>query len=176
MNPARTPLQNTIVWVAEGFGIGRIPYAPGTFGTLLGFLWIGILMIPRNEWIYFGGILLGYFAAVWIGGRAEQIAGLKDPGRFVIDEIVAMPLVFLPVILLPDPVPTIQSLMNVQRGWVFALAFALFRIFDIAKPYPVSISQRLPHGWGLVTDDMLAAIYAALLLWMALILVPILPA
>ena len=173
MKPARTPLENTIVWIAEGFGIGRIPFAPGTFGTLLGFAWIGLLMIPRHKGIYIAGLLLGYLAAVWVGGRAEKITGLKDPGRFVIDEIVAMPLVFFPVILVLDPMPTIQSLMNVQRGWVFALAFALFRIFDIGKPYPVGISQRLPGGWGLVTDDMLAAVYAGGFMWIALVLVPI---
>lgn len=173
MNPSRSPLDNTIVWIAEGFGIGRIPFAPGTFGTLLGFAWIGILMIPRNQLLYAAGILAGFLFAVWIGGRAEKITGLHDPGRFVIDEIVAMPLAFLPVMFIPDGPPTIQSLMNVPRGWVFALAFALFRIFDIAKPWPANRSQNLPGGWGLVTDDMLAALYAALLLWMVLLFVPI---
>ena len=68
------------------------------------------------------------------------------------------------------PVPPPSRL----RFLVFALAFALFRIFDIAKPYPCGISQRLPGGWGLVIDDMLAATYAALLLWLGITLVPIL--
>lgn len=174
MNPSRTLLERFIIWLAEGFGIGRVPYAPGTFGTLIGFPWIGLLMLPRSEAIYIAGLAGGFFAAVWIGGRAEKITGLHDPGRFVIDEIVAMPLVFLPVILAGDQPPAFQSLMIVQRGWVFALAFAFFRIFDIAKPYPCGISQSLPGGWGLVIDDMLAATYAALLLWLAITLVPIL--
>ena len=172
MNPPRTFKEKFIVWLAEGFGIGRAPYAPGTFGTLLGFPWIGLLMLPRSETLYILGLAIGFFAAVWIGGRAERITGLHDPGRFVIDDVVAMPLVFLPVILVGQAPPTFQSLMNVQRGWVFALAFALFRIFDISKPFPAGISQRLPCGWGLVIDDMIAAGYAALLVWLGISLVP----
>lgn len=173
MTAPRTFLEKFIVWLAEGFGIGRAPYAPGTFGTLIGFPWIGLLMLTRSEILYAAGLAAGFFAAVWIGGRAERITGLHDPGRFVIDEIVAMPLVFLPVMLAGDAPPTFQSLLNVQRGWVFGLAFALFRIFDISKPFPAGISQKLPCGWGLVIDDMIAAAYAALLLWAAILLVPV---
>lgn len=164
--------ERLILWLAEGFGIGRVPFAPGTFGTLLGFVWIWALMLSGSRLLYAGGVLAGYFLAVWIGTQAERITGEKDPGRFVLDEIAAMPLAFLPVILAGPAQIEFNALLSIRNGWVFAACFAFFRIFDIGKPWPIGGSQRLPSGWGFVTDDMLAALYAAAVLWLLILWVP----
>src|SRR5438309_1839223 len=70
-----------VLFIAEGFGTGRIPFAPGTFGTLLGFGRLWLLISPGNLFLYLGGMVAGFFLAVWTGGRAEKILGVKDPGR-----------------------------------------------------------------------------------------------
>jgi phosphatidylglycerophosphatase A len=148
------------VWLAEGFGIGRVPIVPGTWGSAVGLVWIWILLLPRNLWFYLLGIVLGFFAAVYIGGKAEKILKQKDPHRIVIDEIAAMPLAFLGCLLFTTP-PQLPSFFSfLQHGkWHLPLAaFILFRIFDIVKPLGIYRSQNLPGGWGLVVDDYLAAL------------------
>src|SRR5688572_4535081 len=167
---SKTVADRLAVFIAEGFGSGRFPVAPGTVGTAVGFIWVYLLLLPRSMPIYVGGIVLGFFLAVYIGQRAEKVMGLKDPGSIVIDEITALPLVFLPAVLvhaqgstLPSPYIYISSLK------LFALpvvAFFLFRIFDVLKPFGIARIQDLPGGYGLVLDDFLAAIPSALLLWL----------
>lgn len=155
----RSPRDKIILFLAEGFGSGRIPFAPGTWGTLVGFLWIWLLLLPASIWIYLAGIVAGFFLAVWIGGEAEKILGLTDPGRIVIDEIVAMPLVFLGAFLLHLPsVPTFSSYLKPGKWHLPLAAFLLFRVFDIIKPFGIKKIQHLPGGWGLAVDDYLAAL------------------
>src|SRR5262245_13537285 len=90
----RTAAEKLIVFVAEGFGTGRFPVAPGTVGTLVGFVWIYLLLVPQSAWFYCLGTIAGFFASVWLGGRAEKILARKDPGSIVIDEIAALPAAF----------------------------------------------------------------------------------
>ena len=156
------------VFIAEGFGIGRMPIVPGTFGTVVGFGWIYLLLLPRNLWIYLAGIVVGFFFAVWVGHRAERALGKDDPGSIVIDEITALPLAFLPAVLLhmesgllPSPALYVSSLKLAALPFA---TFVLFRIFDIWKPLGIARIQDLPRGYGLVLDDYLAAIPSALLL------------
>jgi phosphatidylglycerophosphatase A len=145
-----------VIWLAEGFGVGKLPFAPGTFASLVGLGWIWVLLLPQNVWLYLAGIVGGFFFAVWVGGKAERILDRKDPANIVIDEIVAIPLGYLPFIFMTG------SGLGIFDPWSKWIAvFLLFRFFDIAKPYPVGISQRLRGGWGLVVDDMLAALYTA---------------
>jgi phosphatidylglycerophosphatase A len=156
-----------ILFLAQGCGTGRIPVAPGTFGTLAGFFWVWLLLLPKNLWIYIAGIGAGFFLAVWIGGRAERILGTKDPGSIVIDEIAALPLAFLPAIIATADAGIPKAFLDhLQRNQIALpiLAFALFRLFDIAKPLGIKRSQNLPSGWGLVIDDFLAAVLAAAVL------------
>ncbi len=164
-----------IVWLAQGFGVGRIPVAPGTFGSLVGLVWLGVLLIPRSFEFYVGGMLAGFALSVWICGEAEKILKQRDPGSIVLDEIVAMPLCFFYPILLHNSIPhagmpgpsfIIQSDM---RLWTVCV-FAAFRLFDIWKPWPVRQSQHLPGGWGVTVDDLLAAVYVnlAALLFLAI--------
>jgi phosphatidylglycerophosphatase A len=147
-------MRGLIVLVAQGFGAGRSPVAPGTFGTLVGLVWIFILLLPRSFALYTVGALAGVAAAIWIGGRAEAILELKDPGCIVIDEIVAMPFAFLPVAWLMRGHPASQVFLNY---WIeLALCFGLFRLFDVWKPGIIHKSQA--WSGGLVVDDVLAGL------------------
>lgn len=155
-------VEKFVLFVAEGFGTGRIPFAPGTFGTLVGFVWTYLLLIPGNLAIYLAGLLLGFFGAVWLGGRGEKILGRKDPGSIVIDEIAAVPLAFFGAVLASSQgiaTPQLAHYFHEGEALVLAVAFIGFRFFDIAKPWIIGRSQNLPGGWGLVVDDFLAALH-----------------
>jgi phosphatidylglycerophosphatase A len=131
--------------LATGFGAGLSPVMPGTAGTLVGVL-LCLAFLPLH-WIFrfiFVAALVG--VAVYVSGRAEEIYGKKDDQRIVIDEIAGFLLAMLPVAI---------NFLNL------ALAFVLFRVFDIWKPYPLRKFQELPGGWGVVVDDIGAGIYAA---------------
>lgn len=164
---SRSLADKLAVFIAEGFGIGRLPFAPGTFGTALGLVWIYLLLLPRSLPLYFAGIVAGFFVATWLGAWAEKVLDKKDPGSIVIDEITALPLAFLPAVLL-----TASGSVTLEPAKFFTgkliilpiLTFALFRFFDIAKPLGIARVQKIPGGVGLVLDDFLAAIPAALLL------------
>src|SRR5437660_1733665 len=84
-----------ILWIAQGFGAGRIPFAPGTFGSLVGVLWFAVLLLPGNIWFYIGGTFVGIFLSVPFCGAAEKILRRPDPASVVLDEIVAMPVCFV---------------------------------------------------------------------------------
>lgn len=174
MNPGRNPrgVDGLIVWVAQGFGAGWSPVAPGTAGTVVGLLWAVALIQSGHLLIY------GFVSAVVVGisvyfcGRAERVLGAKDPGSVVLDEIAAVPICFIGMLW------ERSSDWRFDSGWFLTtrgliwlgVGFALFRLFDIWKPWPVRQSQRLPGGWGVVIDDVLAAGYTALVIkWMALI-------
>jgi len=151
------------LWIAQGFGVGRIPVAPGTFGSLLGVLWFGLLLMTGSIWIVIGGTIAGIALSVWLCGVAEKLLGQKDPGSVVLDEIAALPVCFLTwvVILLwkTGSLPAFASFFSAQT-WPLTLGvFVAFRFFDIAKPWPVRQSQVLPGGWGITIDDVLAAVY-----------------
>jgi phosphatidylglycerophosphatase A len=133
-------------------GVGFIPFMPGTFGTLAA---LGIyLLLPSTlysggyRWLMSGVILLLSLAAVFISRAAEKVLG-EDAGSIVIDELCGF---FVATLFLP------HSLI------IGLYAFVLFRVFDIAKPFPIYRSQRIPGGWGVVIDDVLAGIYANILL------------
>lgn len=156
-----------ILWLAQGFGIGRIPFAPGTFGSLLGVLWFAVLLSTQNVWGFVGGTIGGVIASIWICGRAETILEQRDPGSIVLDEICAIPICFVPWVVTElsrqQPWPSLETFFGPKTWYIAAILFVLFRIFDILKPPPVRQSQRLPGGWGVVIDDVLAALYVCAL-------------
>ncbi|HZI32000.1 MAG TPA: phosphatidylglycerophosphatase A, partial [Candidatus Binatia bacterium] len=80
---------NVMVWIAQGFGVGRIPFAPGTFGSVVGLLWFALLLWPGNLWFLVGGIIVGVLVSVWFCGAAEKALNQKDPSSVVLDEIAA---------------------------------------------------------------------------------------
>lgn len=155
-----------ILFIAQGFGIGRIPKAPGTFGTLIGLPWFALLLMPGSLSVFLAGTILGLGASVWFCGRAEKILGQSDPGSVVLDEIAAMPLCFLPWLLWEisrqGATPSAGYFFSDGNLLRTAGAFLVFRVFDIWKPWPVRQSQRLPGGWGVTVDDVLAAVYTSL--------------
>src|ERR1700716_1249273 len=90
-------MQSFTLWLAQGFGAGRIPFMPGTFGSALGILWTIILLATRNLWWYLIGTAAGLLLSVWLCGAAERILRKKDPSSVVLDEISAMPICFLAI-------------------------------------------------------------------------------
>ena len=169
--PHRSELPETvramILLIAQGFGAGRIPVAPGTFGSLVGLLWFAALLATKRYELYVLGAMCGIGLSVWLCGAAEKILKQKDPSSVVLDEIVALPFCFLPwvttVWLNQHRLPALETFIS-GRGWLMTAGiFVLFRIFDILKPWPIGPSQRLPGGWGVTVDDLLAAAGVALL-------------
>ena len=141
--------ENAVVFLATGFYIGNIPFAPGTFGSLIGlplcFVLAGMSAAPAMV-----GPLLFIFFAVWIADAAEKILEQSDPGCIVIDEIAGM---MVTLIGLPF------NLITVVMG------FIIFRILDILKPSPIrNLDKRISGGLGVVADDVAAGIIANLLL------------
>ncbi|MBX3745772.1 MAG: phosphatidylglycerophosphatase A [Verrucomicrobiae bacterium] len=152
------------VWVAEGFGVGRLRVAPGTWGSLLGVGWFLLLLVPGRAWVFAAGCAGAIGAAVWVCGRAERVLGRHDPGSVVLDEIVAVPLCFVPLLAGWGAFPGVAAWWGWAPWWWLALGFGLFRVFDIAKPWPVGWLQRWPGGWGIVADDVAAACWVAVLM------------
>jgi phosphatidylglycerophosphatase A len=133
--------------VAFGFGSGLAPKAPGTVGTLLGLPLFWLIAaaapdLPNRVVLVAAAFLFG----VWACARTGRALGVADHGGIVWDEIVAFALV----------------LLFTPAGWPWtALAFALFRLFDILKPWPIGLADlRLKNGFGVMFDDLLAALYA----------------
>ncbi|MFN3749973.1 MAG: phosphatidylglycerophosphatase A [Thiobacillus sp.] len=133
--------------IAFGFGAGLAPRAPGTVGTLLGLplFWAIIAIAPdRPNQILL--LIAAFLIGVWACARAGRALGVPDHGGIVWDEIVAFALVL--------------TFTPAAWGWV-AAAFALFRLFDILKPWPIRLAdRRLKNGFGVMFDDLLAAGYA----------------
>ncbi len=156
------------LWVAEGFGAGKLRPGPGTWGSVVGLLWTYLLLVPSTPWIYLLGSMIGVWLSVQLSGHAERVLGTSDPSSVVIDEIAAMPFCFLPWLWhfrtetgnFPSPIDLIHG----GSGFLCPVVFALFRLFDIWKPWPIRQSQELPGGWGVTVDDVLAAAFVAVLL------------
>ena len=151
------------LWIAQGFGVGRIPFAPGTFGSLVGLVWFGLLLASGNLWLFLLGTIMGLGVSVWLCGYAEQNLRQKDPGSVVLDEITAMPVCFLSWVAMSmrqtGAFPKLDSFISGTNALLPLGVFVAFRVFDIWKPWPVRQSQTLPGGWGVTVDDVLAAGY-----------------
>jgi phosphatidylglycerophosphatase A len=136
-----------ILFCATGCNIGKIPVAPGTFGSLIGLLLAWCLSGWPIGWqtlftISFCGI------SVWVAHKAERLIGTKDPGMIVIDEIAGILIACLGVAL------TAASAI---------IIFILFRLFDVFKPFPVGwLDRHLTGGIGIVADDVAAGILAGI--------------
>ncbi|SJZ96861.1 phosphatidylglycerophosphatase A [Cetobacterium ceti] len=143
--------------LATVFGLGEMPFAPGTFGTLGGIpIYIGLTLLRKifpNNMVYnsfYFMFLMTFFAiAVYVSDIAEREIFLeKDPQAVVIDEVLG----FLTTLFLVNPVGIFQNFLAIVIG------FILFRIFDISKIGPIYKSQFIGHGIGVVLDDFLAGI------------------
>jgi len=144
-------MRRLAVLLATGFGVGYIPLAPASWASLGTALCL-LPFLPRfDPWILGAVILAIILLGVWAAGEAERSLG-RDARPIVIDEIAGMLLAVWAVPLGSSPL--------VMLG----LAFVLFRCLDVWKPFPIRQSQRLPGGWGVMVDDVLAAAATNLLL------------
>lgn len=142
-------------WLSIGLGVGKIPFAPGTFGSIWGLVIVAGLhtllpVVAMNQAVLFllaSAVL--FFIGVPICNAGIRHFGKDDPGSVVWDELAVFPLVFCVV----------------PWTWLTAiLGFVLFRLFDIWKPWPIQRLEKAPKGWGVMIDDYAAGVYA----WAAL--------
>lgn len=141
---------NIIKILATGFGAGLSPVAPGTAGTLIGIL-MCLICYPL-DWPFRLLFVVAISAlSIYVAGQAETLYGKTDDQRIVIDEIAGFQVAMLPVAI---------------TGLHLCLAFVLFRIFDIWKPFPLEHFQKFHGGWGVVADDLGAGVYAGLILFL----------
>ena len=152
----RALLAHPAGWIACGCGSGLSPFAPGTAGSLAALLpWLALreLPLPHYAAIVVAAFALGVWACNWAVGALK----IADPGAVVWDEFVGQWIALAPLLIWS------RSVL-----WIFA-GFILFRIFDIAKPWPVSwADSKIAGGLGVMLDDVIAGIYAALGLTLAL--------
>ena len=154
-----------VVFVAQGFGSGWIRPGPGTWGSLVGLAWLVLLLRASHPAVWALGTFAGLALAVPLCGRAETVLKVRDPGSVVLDEIAAVPLLWLGVLLTPGGYVfsgAVSSLAILMAHFPeLAAGFVAFRVLDIAKPGPIRRVQRLPRGVGIVADDVLAGLGAA---------------
>lgn len=182
--------------IATGFGLGYLPRAPGTAGSLGGTLLAAVVLAAfppgyafklasgtesfflSSKWLAAVPVLLVAIVGVASSRIISSCLAMKDPQSVVIDEISGMLLTFflapngfyrfsdvgfvdLPSMSYPGFLVVLDSF-----NWnYFGVGFILFRVFDIWKPWPVRAAEKLPGGWGIMADDWVAGIYAALCLW-----------
>lgn len=165
--PTRSPKDYLAIAIAT-CGVGYLPLAPGTWGSLLAvgiylLVRIGILSHPTDTPPIVGpsGFLAGQLLVIavvtlvgtWAASRTERVLKVKDPGKVVVDEVAGQLIALLPLPLTrtgPWPVLVI-------------IAFLLFRFFDIVKPYPARKMESLNGGLGIMADDLVAGAYAAII-------------
>ena len=146
------PFWHPAVLIATGGGIGFLPGMPGTWASLaaLPSAWAIRWLSHGRTWPLAVAALAAFLAGWWAASRVTRASGRVDPGAVVIDEIAAQWLVLLAAPLDPR---------------AYAVAFLLFRVFDILKPWPIRwIERRVRGGLGIMVDDTGAAIYAVVLL------------
>lgn len=176
---ARSFMDNLALAIAT-CGVGYLPLAPGTWGSLVG---IGVYLLARGASIKFFfavglqrhfNLLHVYYGVIvfelvvvfvialigtWAASRTEKLSDTKDPSKVVIDEVVGQ---FIALI----PVPFVFG----TARWTAILAFILFRFFDIVKPYPARRLESLESGLGIMADDVVAGVYAAIVVAVAVVI------
>jgi len=141
----KTVLSSPIHFLAFGFGSGLAPFAPGTFGTLAA-VPLYLLMINFSLPLYLLVTLISIVIGFWLCGKSSEMLGVHDHSGIVWDEFAGF---FITMIAAP-------------QGWQWiVLGFALFRLFDIWKPWPIHIVDRkMQGGVGIMLDDVIAGVYA----------------
>jgi phosphatidylglycerophosphatase A len=136
---------------ATGLGSGLSPLAPGTAGTLVGVLVYAVF--SRFQWpVYLLSVAALSLFAVYVSQEAERIYREKDPSRIVIDEIAGF---------------QVTMFLVAPTAWHIVIGFILFRVYDIIKPFPIRLCERrIPGGYGVVVDDIVAGVYANITLFL----------
>lgn len=141
---------NNKLWIIVGSGgfCHQLPFLQGTFGTIEAlFIYMAVIfLVPSQTYLWsYGFIILLTILSIILGTASERHFRIKDPPSFVLDEVAGF---FCSVIFLPT------------TYFYIILAFVLFRIFDVWKPFPIRESQKLPKGIGIVSDDLISGFYA----------------
>jgi phosphatidylglycerophosphatase A len=162
MNPTSDvgrPKPRIALIIATGLGLGYLPKAPGTWGALLGVVGtLAILSAGAFLPLLLGLILAVSLVGVWAADRAAAHLQKKDPQTVVVDEVSGQLIAYLGL-----AIPATFAV-----NWQYLLAgFILFRVFDIWKPFPARLAESLPGGLGIMADDWVAGLYAALALALA---------
>jgi phosphatidylglycerophosphatase A len=147
----RALLSSPAGWLACGFGSGLAPVAQGTFGSLAAILpWLLLrhYSVPVNLLV----IVIGFAIGVWACDIAGRQLGVDDHRSLVWDEFIGQWIALLPALWAP--------------WWAIVIGFALFRLFDVWKPWPIGwLDRHLKGGLGVMVDDVIAGIFAAIVLW-----------
>jgi phosphatidylglycerophosphatase A len=145
--------ERAVLFLATGFFIGTVPFAPGTFGSIIG-LPICFLISRLDILIAVICTILFILFAIWMAAVAEKVLKKKDAGEIVIDEIAGLIVTFIGI---PFTLKTV------------IVGFIIFRTFDILKPFPIGLlEKKVAGGPGIVLDDVLAGLYANLILRLAI--------
>lgn len=146
-------MRRPVLFFATGFGSGYLPVAPGTAGTLVGVVFY-LLVKDLSTFAYLLTLVAFVFFAVWASAEGARGFGKKDPSQVVIDEVAGL----------------LVTMAFIKFSWMtLVTGFVLFRLFDVWKPYPCRLIQdRVLGGWGIVGDDLMAGVYANLVLRMVL--------
>lgn len=142
-------------WLAIGGPIGLIPWIPATWASLITAL-VCWWAPPRPLTIVAVAAVL-FVAGGFAASTAERLTGIEDPRNVVLDEIAGQLLTFL--FVAPAGI------------WIALAGFGLFRLCDVVKPPPARAAERLPGGWGIMADDYVAGVYAAIVLWLVVLAV-----
>ena len=146
-------LKNPLHFIATLGGLGKIPIAPGTFGSI--FAWLVFIFLSHYINMIFLTFAVGIFS-VWICEKITKDLVIKDHKSIVIDELVGTWISLLPVLFIADD--------RYERIIYAAIALILFRFFDILKPYPISFfDKEYKNGLGIVLDDVIAGIFSGIL-------------
>ncbi len=151
-------LKNPVHFLSLGFGSGLAPYAPGTFGTLAA-IPLYLLLQPLGIGVYLVVTFLAFLVGIWLCGETANALGVHDHSGIVWDEIVGY----------------LITMIAVPLNWKWILlGFLLFRLFDIAKPWPIKwVDSKVSGGLGIMLDDVLAGFFALIALHLIVILVKV---
>ena len=142
--------------VISTFGVGYLPLAPGTWGSLVAVgIFLGFAQIVKGNAlvaVVVVSIVVVTFAGIWAASRTEALANRKDPSKVVVDEVAGQLISLFPLTLFAQ-----WSIVAV------IISFILFRFFDIVKPYPARRLEALKGGFGIMCDDLIAGVYAAVI-------------
>ncbi|GAB4139203.1 MAG: phosphatidylglycerophosphatase A [Sphingomonadales bacterium] len=164
MNPTQQPLPESqgwpkrpwhpVFWLSTWFGIGLLRPAPGSWGSLAALPVAYMLALAGGAMALAGAAFALFFVGLWASGRYGMMTARSDAPEVVIDEVVGQWLALLPVVAWACANP-----------WLWAAAFVLFRLFDIAKPWPIGwLDRELKGGLGVMADDAVAGMATALVL------------
>lgn len=150
--------------LASCFGLGRLPVAPGTWGSLPPAIILALMCHLGASALSVSLVmaalaLVGCVICIKFAPAAIAATGETDPREVVADEFAGQAVTFLAVSLL-----TVGAVSTRQIWVITALGFVLFRLFDIVKPWPIRKLEKFPKGWGVLADDLLAGVYAAIVL------------